>query len=139
MAIQAYINFDGNCREAVEYYSEVFGTEKPEFMTFGDTPPDPEFVLPEEMKNLVMHTYLNICGSKVMFSDTFIGMPYIVGNNITLAIVIKDIDEIKVLFNKLKVGGIVGMDLQETFWSKCYGTLTDKYGIGWQFSHESDN
>jgi PhnB protein len=137
MAIQAYINFNGNCREAVEYYAEVFKTEKNEIMTFGDAPPEPDFTLPEEVKGLVMHTFLNICGSKVMFSDTFPSMPFVEGNNISLAIVLNSEDEIKELFHKLKVGGTVSMDIQETFWSKCYGMLTDKFGISWQFSHES--
>jgi PhnB protein len=137
MAIQAYINFNGNCREAVEYYAEVFKTEKNEIMTFGDAPPEPDFTLPEEVKGLVMHTFLNICGSKVMFSDTFPSMPFVEGNNISLAIVLNNEDEIKELFHKLKVGGTVSMDIQETFWSKCYGMLTDKFGISWQFSHES--
>jgi uncharacterized glyoxalase superfamily protein PhnB len=41
------------------------------------------------------------------------------------------------LFNKLKEGGTVNMDLQETFWSKCYGSVTDKFGIQWQLSHDS--
>ena len=50
MAVEAYINFNGNCREAVEFYASAFGTEKPQFMTFGDTPPNPEFALPEETK-----------------------------------------------------------------------------------------
>jgi PhnB protein len=139
MAINTYINFNGNCRKAVEFYSQVFETEKPQIMTFGDTPPDPEFQIPEEAKNLVMHTELYICGSRVMFSDTFPGMPFIAGNNISLAIVIKNVDELKSLFNKLKVGGTVGMDLQETFWSKCYGSLIDKFGINWQFSHERES
>lgn len=137
MAVQAFINFNGNCREAVEFYAQVFGTEKPQIMTFGDTPPNPEFPLPEEMKNLVMYTQLNINESNVMFSDIFPGMPYAVGNNINLAIVSKDMDQIKSLFNKLKEGGTVGMDIQETFWSKCYGTMVDKFGISWQFSHDS--
>lgn len=138
MAINAYINFDGNCREAVAFYAEVFGTEKPQIMTFGDSPTEPDFEIPEKMKNLVMHTQLNICESIVMFSDTFDGMPYVVGNNISLTIVIENVDEIKSIFNKLKEGGTVGMELQETFWSKCYGTLVDKFGIAWQVSHESE-
>ena len=29
------------------------------------------------------------------------------------------------------------MDLQETFWSKYYGFVTDKFGIGWQFNYDS--
>ncbi|PWW25498.1 PhnB protein [Cytobacillus oceanisediminis] len=138
MAVNAYLNFNGNTREAVEFYTEVFETEKPEIMTFGDSPPNPEYPLPEEAKNLVMHTRLNICGSNVMFSDTFPGMPFTVGNNINLAIVIKDLDDLKKYFNKLKEGGTVGMELQETFWSKCYGQLTDKFGITWLFNYDSE-
>lgn len=137
MAIVPYISFKGDCRSAVEFYVEVFGTEKPQIMTYGDTPPDPEFPLPEESKELIMHTMLTINGSPVMFSDTFPGMPFVAGNNISLTLFTKDLDEIKSTFNKLKEGGTVDMDLQETFWSKCYGSLTDKFGIPWQFSHDS--
>ncbi|HBV95873.1 MAG: glyoxalase [Peptococcaceae bacterium BICA1-7] len=138
MAVQAYINFNGNCREAVEYYSEVFGTEKPKIMLYGDTPPDPGFPLTEETKNLVMHTFLNIKGSMVMFSDVPPGMNLVVGNNISLVVSSKDMDEIKSVFNKLKVDGTVGMELQETFWSKYYGFVTDKFGIGWQLNYDSE-
>ena len=53
MSVDVYLNFNGNCREAAEFYAEVFGTEKPQIMTFGETPPDPSFTLPEEAKNLV--------------------------------------------------------------------------------------
>jgi PhnB protein len=137
MAVDVYINFNGNCREAVEFYAQVFGTEKPQIMTFGETPPNPEFALPEEAKNLVMHTRLNIMGSTVMFSDVFPGMPFVAGNNISLAIGSKNVDEIKSLFHKLIEGGKVGMELQETFWSKCYGSLKDKFGIEWQFNYDS--
>jgi PhnB protein len=137
MAVDVYINFNGNCRAAVEYYAQVFETEKPEIMTFGETPPDPNFALPEEAKDLVMHTRLNIRGSNVMFSDVFPGMPFVAGNNISLSMASKNIDEVKSLFNKLKEGGTVGMDLQETFWSKCYGNLTDKFGIEWQFNYDN--
>ncbi len=105
-------------------------------MAFGDTPPDAGFPLTEETKNLVMHALLNIQGSKVMFSDVPPGMSFVVGNNISLVIVSKNMDEVKTLFNQLKEGGTVGMDLQKTFWSQCYGSLTDQFGIGWQISFD---
>ena len=136
MAVDVYISFNGNCREAVEFYAQVFETEKPQIMTYEDMPPSPEFTIPEEAKNLVLHTRLNINGSNVMFSDSPPGMTYVAGNNITLVILSKNLDKIKSLFNKLKEGGTVGMDLQETFWSKCYGFVTDKFGIGWQLSYD---
>jgi len=137
MAVDIYLNFNGNCREVVSFYAEVFRTEAPKIMTFGETPPNPEYPLPEEAKELVMHTRLNISGSNVMFSDVFPGMPFIEGNNISLAIVSTDLDEIKSVFSKLKEGGKVGMELQETFWSKCYGQITDKFGIEWQFNYDN--
>jgi len=137
MAVDIYLNFNGNCREVVNFYAEVFETENPKIMTFGEMPPNPEYPLPEEAKDLVMHSRLNISGSNVMFSDVFPGMPFIEGNNITLAMVSKDLEEITSAFSKLKEGGKVVMELQETDWSKSYGQLTDKFGIIWQFNYDS--
>lgn len=136
MTIHVYLNFNGNCREAVEYYAEVFGTEKPQISTFGESPKDPSYQLPEEAKDLVMNAQMNINGSRVMFSDTFPGAPFTTGNNVNIAIVSNNEDELKSYFNKLKDGGKVDMELQETFWSKCFGMVTDKFDIHWLLSHE---
>lgn len=138
MPINAYLIFNGNCREAVEFYSHVFHTEKPQIMTFGESPSNPKFPLPEEAKDLVMHTNLNISGSIVMFSDTFPGNPFVVGNNISLTILSDNIEELTTYFDRLKEGGSVGMELQETFWSKCYGMVTDRFGVSWQLSYSED-
>ena len=137
MPINPYINFAGTCREAVEYYAEVFHTEKPQLMTFGEMPPDPNFTLPEGAKNLVLHAQLEISGTAVMFSDVFPGMEFTVGNNVTLAVMSTNRDEILNEFNRLREGGTVQMNLQETFWSKLYGSVVDKYGILWQFNLDS--
>lgn len=138
MAVEVYLIFNGNCREAVSFYEQAFNTDKPEIMTFGDSPQNPNYQLPEEAKDLVMHTRLSIFGSTVMFSDTFPGSPFTLGNNVTLAIVSSDEEKMRKAFENLKDGGKVSMELQETFWSRCYGSLTDKFGIEWQFSHEED-
>ncbi|QUL52773.1 VOC family protein [Paenibacillus tritici] len=137
MAIDVYLNFNGNTREAVEYYAEVFGTDAPHIMTFGEAPPDPSHPLPEEAKKLVMHARLQIAGSTVMFSDVFPGMPFTEGNNISLTLMDADEEKITGWFNKLKEGGTVSMELQKTFWSNTYGSLTDKFGIQWQLSQDN--
>jgi len=132
MAVDIHINFNGNCREAVEFYASVFGTETPQIMTWGDKPPSPNFSMPEAAKKLVMHTRLNINGSNVMFADVPPGMPFIAGNNISLVIVVKNEEEIRSLFGKLKEGGSVQMALQQMFFAKLYAYLVDRFGIGWQ-------
>ena len=138
MAVQAYINFDGNCKEAVEFYSRVFNTEAPQFMLYGDFHEESDFDQDEAAKQLVMHTNLTISGSTVMFSDVPPGMPLIKGNNISLTVVSRDENEIRSAYEKLKDGGSVIMELQETFWSKCYANVTDKFGIAWQLSLEAE-
>jgi PhnB protein len=137
MALQLFINFNGNCREAVEYYAKVFQTEKPVFMTYKDAPPSPGIELDEKDRDLIMYSNLIISGSNVMFSDIPSGTPFVLGSNISLTIVDKDQIELKRIFNALSEGGEVDMELQETFWSGLYGMVTDKFGIAWQVSHDS--
>lgn len=136
MPVEVYLNFNGNCREAVLFYAQVFETEVPHIMAFGDAPPNPEYPLPEEAKQLVMHSRLSINGSTVMFSDVFPDMPFVQGNNISLSLLSSDENKLRSWFSQLKEGGTVIMDLQETFWSKCYGNLRDRFGIEWQFNLE---
>jgi PhnB protein len=61
-------------------------------------------------------------------------MPYVVGSNINLVINNENMDELKSTFNNLKEDGTVIMDLQKTFWSTCYGMVTDKFGITWHLN-----
>ena len=134
MALSVYLNFDGNCREVVEFYADVFNTQMQDVMTFGQMPPEEGLTIPEEAKNLVLHTHLNINGTLVMFSDCLPGMgaPLKMGNNVSLTVVSEDIAEIQRLYDRLKEGGSVEMELQETFWSKAYASITDRFGIPWQ-------
>jgi len=126
MSVHAYVNFNGNCLDAVEFYRQVFGAEAHEIMLYGDAPPDPGFPVPDEHKHLVMHTVLNIFGTIVMFSDLLPGQPLVQGNNISLVVMLRNPDEIRTIFNRLKDGGTVDMEPQETFFSKCFGSLTDR-------------
>lgn len=134
MALQVYLNFNGNCREAVGFYQEVFQTEEPQIMTFAEMPPDPEYPIPDDLAQLVMHTSLEICGDVVMFSDTWPGSPLTVGNNFSLTISLEEERDIKRLYEALKEGGRIEMELQETFWSKMYGSVVDRFGITWQLN-----
>ena len=136
MALGLYLNFAGNCREAVDFYADVFGQPKPKYMTYGDMPPDPTYTVPEANKNLVMNTALTIRDTLVMFSDVPPEMPMKVGDNVSIVIVSTDQDDIKDLFQKLGKGGTIQMELQQTFWSPCYGMLTDGFGIKWQLSYD---
>jgi PhnB protein len=42
------------------------------------------------------------------------------------------------IFNSLSDGGTVDMPLGPTFWSPCYGMLTDKFRVGWMVMVEGE-
>jgi len=130
--IQPYLYFDGNCRKAVEFYANVFNVEQQPIMTYGEGPRNPDYPLSEEDKNRVMHTFIMIGSSMVMFSDINKGDSFVQGNNISLTYVSNDDNEIRDIFTKLSAGGEVLLDLGESFFSKLYGIVKDQFGIIWQ-------
>lgn len=101
-------------------------------MTYGEGPRNPDYPLSEEDKNRVMHTFIMIGSSMVMFSDINKGDSFVQGNNISLTYVSNDENEIRDIFTKLSAGGEVLLDLGESFFSKLYGIVKDQFGIIWQ-------
>ena len=135
MQIELYLFFDGNCREAVEFYAHVFNSSVNHLMTYGDVPPDPEQPVSEENRNRVLYAGIPIGNMVVMASDVPAGSEYTVGTNISPTVSTDDKQELARLFDELKEGGEVRMELQETFFSECFGMVVDKFGVMWQLTH----
>jgi PhnB protein len=135
MKLELFINFDGNCREAVNFYAKVFKTEVENLMTYAASPPDPNHAIAEADKDLIMYAGVQIGGITVMFMDMPSGSPLAVGNNITPTISTDSKEEVTRLFNELKEDGEVYMELGQAFFSELYGMVKDKYGVIWQILH----
>lgn len=125
-----FINFSGRCKEAITFYEKVFDGQDKRIMHFMDAPPHPDYPIPENMKEYVMHAEMLISGTKVSFSDT--QEEIVPGNMISLAINYPTVDLVKNIFDKLKEDGEVLMELSPQFFSPMYGWVKDKFGIGWQ-------
>lgn len=132
MGFSAYINFSGNCREAVTFYANVFGRETPSFSTYADAPADPDCQVSESLRGRIMYCEMDIGGTNVMFCDMPPEFELIVGNNVTLVFGSPDQKEVQNVFSRLSEGGKVDMPLQETFYAMLYGMVVDKFGITWQ-------
>lgn len=132
MKFEIFINFDGNCRDAVVFYANVFQSEVKDLMTYGQAPPDPAYTTPESDRDRIMYAEVQIGGSTVMFMDMPSDTPLVVGNNINPTIITHDRDEVQRWFDALKEGGEVHMELQKTFFSDLYAMVTDQFGVIWQ-------
>jgi PhnB protein len=141
-AVNPYLNFQGNCEEAFNFYKSVFGGEFMYLGRFSDMPPQEGVTLPDEMKNKVMHVSLPMGnGSYLMGSDT--GGEWApsmkVGNNIALSLNAASKDEADRLFGELSKGGKVTMPMNQTFWGDYFGMCEDRFGINWMMSFNERN
>ncbi|MGX8177691.1 VOC family protein [Exiguobacterium undae] len=136
MPITPYLVFNGNTREAIHYYAKVFGQDIPEIMEFGpgNDPDGQPFTT--DVQSLVLHSQLIIHDTRVMFSDAMPHDPVAIGQNVTLALHLPDIQVIHETFDKLAQDGNVIMPIQKTFWSEAYGIVEDPFGVQWQLNHE---
>lgn len=133
--VNIYLTFEGNCKEAFDFYKSVFGGEYPYVGTFADMPPQEGMPpLSEEMKSKIMHISLPISQETILMgSDAGGGWSenLQIGNNFSISVNTKDRDEAARIFNGLAADGQVNMPLADTFWNAYFGTLTDKFGINW--------
>ena len=133
MSFSPYLNFNGNAKEAMELYKKAFDAKEQDIMLYKDMPPNEDYPVTDENRDLVMHGELKIKDTWFMFSDAP-GMKTEFGNGLTLMYASKDLEELKKAFSVLREGGKVESDLGETFLSKAYGYLVDKFGVSWQFN-----
>lgn len=137
--VNIYLTFDGNCEEAFKFYQSVFGGQIPYMARFKDMPPGEESQVKLGEENRIMHVSLPISKETMLMGSDTGGewaSGYSQGNNFSISISADSKEEANKLFNGLSAGGKVTMPLSKTFWSDCFGTLTDKFGISWMVSFD---
>jgi len=136
MSLSTYLHFNGNCREAFEFYRAAFGGEFLVLQTFGEGPDDMQ--IPDDERNNVMHVSLPVGTSVLMGSDvpTTFGQPAPADSNVSISYAAQSREETDALFAKLSDGGTVTMPLQDMFWGDYFGACIDKFGVNWMFSCE---
>lgn len=127
--IQPYLQFEGRCEEAIEFYKRAVGAEVGMLMRFKDCP-EPGPGMPPGSENKIMHAHLTVGQSALLMSDgRCSGKPGFAGFSLTLnAPSDADADQ---RFKALSEGGKVTMPLTKTFFASKFGMLEDKFGVGW--------
>jgi PhnB protein len=133
MQLITYLTFTGDCEQALTFYKERLNGEILEISRMGDTK---EMEIPDDLKSKIMHARLKVGENEVFMSDTFDASQINKGNNMSLTLVMDDVDKTEKLFNALSDGGKVTMPLQDTFWGARFGMLVDKFGIPWMLNCE---
>jgi len=126
MKIETYIFFTDQCAEAMKFYAKVLGGKIEAMMTYGETPPGPHNT--PDMAKKIIHARLVAGDAVLMASD---GPEAESRKGFAVALQVDTVADADRLFNALAEGGTVTMPIGETFFSKRFGMLTDRFGTPW--------
>lgn len=129
-SLTPYLFFSGRCDEAIQYYRTHLNGELQMLMRFSESPdPVPEGMLPPGFETKVMHASMTVAGIPLMLSDGCEEQAQFRG--FRLALTVPDSPTVHRYFAALADGGAIDMPLTKTFWSPCYGMVTDRFGVEW--------
>jgi PhnB protein len=128
--VQPYLFFNGCCAEALEFYRRALGAEIIVTMRYKESPePPPPGMVPENWGEKIMHSAFRIGDHVIMASDGCTDEPGIQGFSLSLSLA--DEAAAQKAFEALAEGGNITTPLGKTFWSPCFGMLSDRFGLGW--------
>lgn len=130
MNLIPYITFEGNCKDALNYYKEIFEGEIVYIQYFKD---GPEMGLRSEQLTYVMHSELSVDGQSIYLYDS-LEETISKSNRIGINLAFKDIKRQEKIFNKLSENGIITMPLKKQFWGDTFGSVIDRFGIPWSLN-----
>jgi PhnB protein len=124
--LNPYLNFNGNARQALEFYTSVFGgtLSLSTFAEFGaQDSPDAE---------RIMHGMLETdAGYTIMAADVTSEMEYHPMAGCSVSLSGDDADALRGYWEKLSASGTTTMPMQKQAWGDEFGMCVDKFDVPW--------
>ena len=124
--LNPYLAFNGNARQAMEFYAGVFGGRLA-FNTFTEfgTEDSPD-------ADRIMHGILETdAGYTIMAGDVTGDMQYRPMAGCSVSLSGDDSDLLRGYWEKLSASGTTTMPLQKQVWGDEFGMCVDKFGVAW--------
>ncbi len=118
--VTTHLVFNGNCRQAIEFYKKVFGASLEGEIMDG---PDGK---------TVMHALMRFGNTPMMMADAMPGSWQKGPTDHVTASLFMYVDDCDALYNKaLSQGCTVEYPMMDTFWGDRLGNIRDPFGHAW--------
>jgi PhnB protein len=129
-ALTPYLLFDGNCRQAMEFYHSCVGGEL-HSITVGESAM--KDMMPAAQHGKILNARLKSGNLEISASDWLRpDQTRVRGNSVCLYLSGGTFEELKYVFEQLSEGAEVTDPLSQKFFG-TYGALNDKFGVRWMF------
>lgn len=125
--LNPYLNFRDTARQAMQFYSSVFGGELT-LSTFAEMHASED---PAEQDKIMHSMLVTDQGLTLMAADTPNSMGYTPGTNFAISLSGEDEAQLRAYWDKLSEDATVTMPLDKAPWGDLFGMLTDRFGISW--------
>ncbi|PWK68516.1 VOC family protein [Aminobacter sp. AP02] len=126
-----YLFFNGDTREAFEFYAKVFDGKITGMLTHRETPASKD--VSEEWQDKIINAQL-IIGDQVLMASDAPPQYRTEMSGFSVSVDMDDLAKAERVFNALADGGSVNMPFSPTFWAKGFGMVKDKFGTPWMIS-----
>src|SRR5689334_16894835 len=134
MSLAPYLNFNGDCETAFQFYQTTFHGKLGELFRYAGSPMQKD--VPTEWASKIMHGSVTVFGQTLMGADNPHGK-YEPPAGFSLAINITSVAEAERIYRALAEGGKVCVPIAKTFWAERFAMVTDRFGIPWAINCES--
>jgi len=133
MKLTTYINYGGNCADALRFYEEHLGGKIVMMSTYDQMPEPKNF--PPGYEKCILHARIIIADTLLMASD---GPPdkFQPMCSVYLALSVDSNEEAERIYALLKEGGEIFMPMGETFFAFRFAMLRDRFGTSWMIINE---
>jgi PhnB protein len=131
MRISPHLCFDGQCREAMQFYQRILGGTIQTMLTYGESPmassTDPRW------HERIVHATLVLDEIELTGVDVISG-PYHRPQGFFITLTVDGVARAQDVFNSLAEGGSIQVPFASTFWSPGFGVLVDRFSIPWEIN-----
>jgi PhnB protein len=132
MRIEPYLNFNGDCKEAFEFYAKVLKGKIEFMMTHAEAPPEAQ--AGPEWSDKILHARMSV-GEAVLMASDVPADRYQPPRSFSVSLQIDDIAEAERVFKELSAGSQkIMMPIQPTFWAARFAMFFDKYNTPWMIN-----
>ena len=127
-SITPHLNFNGQAREALEFYRDALGGELV-LMSYAEMQREAEAQAPD---HVIWGQVSTADGLRIMAYDVQADHAYDPGTNaVYISLRGGSIEEVEPRWTALAAGGRIAHPFGPAAWSPAYGMLVDRFGITW--------
>lgn len=134
MKVIPYVNFYGNCEDALNFYKNIFKASV-DIQRYSEMPPSENMPIPEDKQDKIMHAAFQMKDNVIYFCDNLMSPP-LDKSRITITVEFDTEEEIDRVFAALAENGQVTMPLDKQFWGGKFGSLIDQFGVYWAMDYQ---